>query len=155
MNQSLQNLNSRVLAFGFVGLILQFNALPARSQSCWDAVSTKYQLNRDLLMAIAKQESNFKNHVVNTNSNGSRDVCMMQINSSWFPTLKKFNITEQSLRQDPCLCLDTGAWILRQNIDRMGLTWQAVGAYNAVDPAKRTKYAWSIYKHVQSLTQTQ
>jgi soluble lytic murein transglycosylase-like protein len=127
----------------------------ALAQSCWDAVASKYQISRDLLFAIAKQESNFKNHALNVNKNGSRDVCMMQINSSWFPTLQKFNISEQSLRQDPCLCLDTGAWILRQNIDRYGLTWQAVGAYNAADPAKRSKYAWSIYKHVQGIQQEQ
>lgn len=121
---------------------------------CWNMVAQKYQLPVDLLRAVAAQESGFNNSAVNTNTNGSRDVCMMQINSSWFPKLQRdFGITERELRADACTCLDVAGWILWDNKRRLGPTWDFVGAYNALSPDKRQAYAWKIYRRLNSRQQ--
>jgi hypothetical protein len=63
----------------------------------------------------------------------------MQINSSWFPTLKRAGIAEADL-QDPCTNVYVGAWIFSQGVARYGRSWQAIGAYYA-GPYSRTNYA--------------
>ncbi|MGH8785735.1 MAG: lytic transglycosylase domain-containing protein [Cupriavidus necator] len=117
---------------------------------CWQAVSAKYGLPVALLKAIAEQESGFDNQAENVNRNGSRDVCMMQINSMHFAELeRRFGITEQKLKADKCTCLDVGAWILYNNTQRLGPTWDAIGAYNAGSQDKRERYAWRIYPRLE------
>jgi len=60
----------------------------------------------------------------------------MQINSSWLPKLRKYGIGVNELF-DPCTSIQVGAWILAQNIQRLGHSWEAVGAYNSSIPADR------------------
>jgi len=116
---------------------------------CWDMVSQKYQLPVNLLRSIAAQESGFRNSAINTNKDGSRDVCMMQINSTHFPRLQReFGITEYELRTNACTCLDVAGWILWDNRQRLGASWDFVGAYNAASPEKRQAYAWKIYRRL-------
>ena len=69
----------------------------------------------------------------------------MQINSAWLPTLARYGIDEEKL-QDPCINTNIGAWVLAQNVARFGLTWNAVGAYNAATESKRLKYARKVQR---------
>ena len=117
------------------------------AHACWNEVAAWYGVNVHLLVAIAKTESNLNPDALNRNKNGSYDIGMMQINSSWLPTLRRHGVTEAALK-DPCTNLQVGAWILAQNMARMGLTWEAVGAYNARNPALRIKYAQKVYKNL-------
>ena len=57
--------------------------------------------------------------------------------------LAKFNIDEKTLA-DPCINTHIGAWVLAHNIARLGLSWDAVGAYNAKSPSKRLVYAHKV-----------
>lgn len=118
-----------------------------RANACWEDVATWYGINVNLLYAIAKTESGLNPIARNKNKNGSYDIGLMQINSSWLPTLRKYGIDEKRL-QDPCTNLQVGAWILSENMRRMGITWEAVGAYNAKDPGLRIQYARKVYKNI-------
>lgn len=80
---------------------------------------------------------------VNQNKDGSRDIGHMQINSRWLPVLKRYGIDERRLF-DPCINTHVGAWILSQNFYRLGYNWTAIGAYNAVSPEKRMRYARKV-----------
>lgn len=123
----------------------------AHHPSCtWEGIGAKHGVSPYLLFAIAKTESSFNPRATNRNTNGSEDVGMMQINSIWLPTLAKFGIDRQSLF-DGCVSLDVGAWILSKNMKSMGVTWDAVGAYNAKSPEKRVRYANKVYKNLPSL----
>lgn len=115
--------------------------------ACWDDVASWYGVNVHLLYAIAKTESSFNPNAMNRNKNGTYDVGLMQINSTWLPTLRKYGVTEAHLK-DPCTNLQVGAWILSHNMARMGTTWEAVGAYNARNPQLRIKYAQKVYKNI-------
>ena len=37
---------------------------------------------------------------------------------------------------------------LGQKVKKLGMTWDAVGAYNATTPAKRVSYAWKVYANL-------
>ena len=117
------------------------------AQACWEEAANKYGINAYLLYAIAKTESNLNPRAINRNKNGSFDIGLMQINSSWLPTLRKYGVTEPSL-YDACTSIHVGAWILAQNIRRYGDTWEAVGAYNARSSELRLRYAMKVYKNL-------
>jgi soluble lytic murein transglycosylase-like protein len=119
---------------------------------CMVRAGERYRINPVLLWSIAKQESGFSPLAENKNSNGTTDIGVMQINSAWLPTLKKFGIDRQALK-DSCVNIHVGAWILAQNIQRYGYNWEAVGAYNASSQAKRVKYARSVLSLAQKATE--
>ncbi len=92
----------------------------------------------------------------NRNSNGTRDIGRMQINSAHLPQLSAFGITEQSLREE-CTSIHVGAWLLAHGIQRFGLTWEAVGSYNVgcrgLAPQecsrRRNIYAWRVARALE------
>lgn len=121
-----------------------------RADACWEEAGAKYGVNPHLLYAIAKTESSMNPNAINRNKNGSYDIGLMQINSSWFPTLRKHGFDEQHLL-DPCVSIHVGAWVLAQNMRRLGNSWEAVGAYNSSKPDIRLKYAQKVYKNLPSV----
>ncbi len=123
------------------------SAASATISTCVDFASQRYGVPSQLLHAIAQQESGGRSHVVHTNPNGSRDIGLMQINSSWLPTLHRHGIREVDL-YDPCVSVLVGAWILSHNFARHGYTLQGLGAYNARTPWKRERYAQQVLKRI-------
>jgi uncharacterized protein YbaA (DUF1428 family) len=117
---------------------------------CIDDAAAFQHVNVSLMRGIAQVESGMQPDRVNTNSNGTTDIGLMQINSSWLPVLAREGISEQSLF-DPCTNAYVGAWILSENIRQFGPNWNAVGAYNATSPDRRLSYARKVYDAVQSI----
>ncbi|MCH8621975.1 lytic transglycosylase domain-containing protein [Undibacterium sp. TS12] len=117
------------------------------AMACWEEIGYKYGIDPRLLYAIARTESAMKPAALNRNSNGSYDLGLMQINSSWLPRLKSYGISERQL-YEPCVNIEVAAWILANNFSRMGDHWQAVGAYNSTKPLQRWKYASKVYQHL-------
>lgn len=115
---------------------------------CFAIVGHYYHINPLLLRAIAKKESHFDPHATNRNRNGSWDIGLMQINSGWLPVLARAGIDARRLIQDPCVNIAVGGLILHQNIQQYGMSWKAVGAYNAVTPSKRKRYAAGVAQNL-------
>ncbi|WP_395611078.1 transglycosylase SLT domain-containing protein [Pseudomonas sp. B22129] len=123
---------------------------------CWDDVARRYDIEPELLQAIAAVESGYREGALNTaNSDGSRDIGLMQINSMHLPRLAKQGITEQRLLSEPCLSVEVGASILAEFIQRFGYNWTAVGSYNAgaapERAALRLRYAEKIWARYEAL----
>jgi soluble lytic murein transglycosylase-like protein len=131
------------MRFGFVLALCA--ALPA--QACWEDAANRYQVSSALLYAIARTESGLNPQAIGRNTNGSRDIGLMQINSAWLPTLASHGIGERDL-YEPCTNIHVGAWILAGNVSRLGYTWEAVGAYNAASPALRRNYVEKVRRHL-------
>lgn len=117
------------------------------ARACWEEAGARYGVNPYLLYAIARTESGLNPIATNRNRDGSYDVGLMQINSRWFPVLRRHGISESSLL-DACTSIHVGAWILAQNMQRLGYSWSAVGAYNASSPDRRLKYALKVYRNL-------
>ncbi|HEF5785408.1 lytic transglycosylase [Burkholderia multivorans] len=117
---------------------------------CLDDAAAFQHVSVSLLRGIAQVESGMNPNAVNTNANGTIDIGLMQINSSWLPTLAREGITQQSLF-DPCTNAYVGAWILSQNIRQLGPNWNAIGAYNAASPDKRLAYARKVFDAIRTM----
>jgi soluble lytic murein transglycosylase-like protein len=129
------------------GIALLVLAIAPPAMACWNEAAQRYGVNPQLLYAIAKTESGLNSRALNRNPDGSYDIGLMQINSRWIPTLRRYGISEARLF-DPCTSIHVGAWILAQNMRRLGNTWNAVGAYNAKTPAQRLQYAIKVYRNI-------
>jgi len=116
--------------------------LPGQA-ACFEEAASRYQVPVTLLKAISRVESAGNPNALNRNKDGSFDIGHMQINSRWLPKLSHFGISRERL-WDPCTNTLVGAWILAQNIHRIGYSWNAIGAYNASSPDKRDRYARKV-----------
>jgi|GEM_PF-462474 len=113
---------------------------------CFDEAGKTYGINPQLLQSIARIESNLNPNAINKNSNGSTDMGIMQVNSSWIASL---GLDSGRLVSDPCYNVITGSRILKYCIDKHGYTWEAVGCYNAVSRHKRVDYSWKVYNRLK------
>ncbi|MDR0240486.1 MAG: transglycosylase SLT domain-containing protein [Burkholderia sp.] len=117
---------------------------------CLDDAATFQHVSVSLMRGIAQVESGMNPRAVNTNTNGTVDIGLMQINSTWLPTLAREGITRESLF-DACTNAYVGAWILSQNIRQLGPNWNAIGAYNSASPDKRLAYARKVYDAIRTM----
>jgi soluble lytic murein transglycosylase-like protein len=99
--------------------------------TCWAEAGREFSIAPELLYAIAEQESGLNPCAIGYNSNGTRDIGLMQINTIHLPWLAKRKITEKTLLNNSCQSLKVGAGILADFMRRFGYSWKAVGAYNA------------------------
>ena len=94
-----------------------------------------YQVPVAIIQAVATQEGG-RNGLIKKNKNGSYDLGIMQINSSWFAPgnpvdLRARGITPRRVVYDACVNVAVGTWILSQYYRRMGDWGKALAAYNA------------------------
>ncbi|HCB3585492.1 type III secretion system invasion protein IagB [Citrobacter koseri] len=128
--------------------------------NCWDRAANYYHVDPYLLFAIAQVESGMNPYAVRRNHDGTRDVGLMQINSSHFSALERRGIDEYRLMLEPCTSIMVGASILSDMIKVYGYNWEAVGAYNAgvkkENYPQRMIYAhkvWETYQRIKMTTQ--
>ena len=127
---------------------------------CFNEAGEYFDINPELLKAIAYTESRLDPIAVNTsNSNGTVDYGLMQINSAWFEKLKSLGISEDDVINDPCTNVFTGAWILALNFQSHGECWESVGAYNAGFSSRkevvRSKYITIVKSNFQALRESE
>lgn len=135
------------LAAGMLAISFSCMAYSSGQQEveiCLQKAASLHGVDLRILKAIGKVESNLNPLAVNKNTNGTGDTGLMQINDWWLPTLSKFGIKKNDLF-DPCTAAYVGAWILAHEIQKHGLTWRAVGAYNSPNEANQKIYAQKVF----------
>lgn len=140
--------------------------------SYFDYPCTKFGIPKQLAMAIARQESSMHPWILNIAGKDviaptqeaalrlaedaearklSYDVGIMQINSYW---IRKYKIPLPLLFR-PRDNVYMGCWILKQEINRHGMTWKAVGRYHSPTDWRAAHYAWLIKGHLNNILNDQ
>ena len=76
----------------------------------------------------------------------------MQVDSQHFNELARYGIKPEHLTTDPCMNIYTGAYYLAIAFKKWGVSWEAVGAYNAGfrkserQNRRRLAYASDVYR---------
>lgn len=133
-------------------------AVPCSAFDCWNDAGQRYGVSPQLLYAMAQVESGLNPLAVNRSHlrrTRSYDIGLMQINSSHLGALARFGIREADL-YDACTNISVAAWLLSQQFARYGVSWEAVGAYNAACSQlkgehcqrARSAYAWRVYRRL-------
>ncbi len=150
----------RLSAFAVLVASTVLAVMPTWALACWDEAAQRYGVPAELLYAVARTESNLNPKAINRSHlqrTGSYDIGLMQINSGHLRTLSRYGIRESDL-YNPCTNLHVGAWLLADSFSRRGVSWDAVGAYNAACSQlkgeactqARAKYAWRVYQRLPS-----
>jgi soluble lytic murein transglycosylase-like protein len=126
--------------FASVFLILSSLATAANA-FCYEQAGAEYGLSPEILRSISTTESENNPYAVHLNTDGTYDVGLMQINSSW---KKSVGQGLWSRLFDPCTNVRMGAWILAGCVKRYGYGWKAVGCYHSSTPSKRYGYAKKV-----------
>lgn len=116
---------------------------------CVNAAAVEYHVPAKLILSVLQVERGKVGQVVK-NQNGTYDLGPMQINTSWLPTLARYGITQQDVRDNPCVNVRVGAWILSKSIAEGKNVLVGIGDYNShTDHFNRryyTKVAHSLIK---------
>jgi soluble lytic murein transglycosylase-like protein len=116
----------------------------AAISSCFDLASEEFKIDRQVLYAIAKVESNLDANSININKNRTLDIGIMQINSIHQKNLAEKGIALNELL-DPCKNIIVGAWILKKNIlMAKGDLWKGVGLYHSATPELQKNYIQKV-----------
>lgn len=142
-------------------MIMDAPALPASFTSgevpaiCIAYTAARFDLPANLIMSILKTEGG-RVGTESRNSNGTYDLGPMQINTIWLPVLKGHGIERAALRDDGCLNVWVGGWILRSGLNSSGNYWRGVGRYNSATmrPGRDLNgiYATKVWEHFQRIS---
>jgi hypothetical protein len=115
------------------------NTLKPVTAQCVYSSAQYFDIPFAALVGVLSQEAGRVGQYRN-NTNGTRDNGPMQINTVWMDQIQKRGITELQIRNNGCLNVFVGAWILSQHFQNIENKWQAIGAYHSKTPKHNKKY---------------
>lgn len=119
--------------------------------SCINHASTTYHVPVSLILSVMRQENGCNGQAVK-NKNGSYDLGVMQVNTSWLPTLSHYRYSREDLQFNPCKNVMVATWILATNIAKGDTLWSGTADYHSHTPKYNTAYLKSIYKNYQKIS---
>lgn len=106
--------------------------------SCLYLAAQTYSVPVEVLFGILRVEGGRIGQQVG-NKNGTYDLGPMQINTIWIPQLAKGwgiseRLAQRFVRDDLCVNVSVGAWILRQQINKTGHLSKGIAHYHSATP---------------------
>jgi len=105
---------------------------------CINYSATTFQVPASIIVSVIKTEGGWNGATIK-NKNGSYDLGVMQINTIWLSTLKKYGITKENLQNNPCTNVHVGTWILSKGLSKSA-DWKGVGNYHSATPQHNKRY---------------
>ncbi len=124
--------------------------------ACLMMAAQAYQVPPAVLVGILKVEGGKVGQEVGPNGNGTYDLGPMQINTVWLEELAGHWNTDKAtarrmVRDDGCLNITVGAWILRRQMDRTDHLYRAIARYHSATPGIGTRYADKVVREMRRL----
>lgn len=85
----------------FFAIIIWLLSMSPAWADCWLQAEKMFNIESELLYAIAQQESAMKPGAIGRNRDGSTDIGLMQINSSHMKRLKRWESVKSSYYRTP------------------------------------------------------
>ena len=117
---------------------------------CIFAAAQTYVVPPSVILGILNVEGGRVGQAVK-NTNNTYDLGPMQINTIWIPELAKFWGVEKAeatklVRDDPCINIGVGAWILRTKMDKTGSLTKGIAYYHSGTPKLGNRYRKKVMK---------
>lgn len=109
---------------------------------CINHAAEVFHIPATIIVAVMKIENGWNGAAIK-NKNGTYDLGVMQVNSSWLPKLQKYDITQANLQYDPCINVHAATWILAKGLAK-GEGWQGVGNYHSATPIHNQRYRQKV-----------
>ena len=136
-----------VSKFVLISLLLNCCFANNKYNSLFVEYGKEFNIPAELLWAIAKQESGFNSKAINeNNSNGTKDIGLMQINSIHEEELKSLNIELDDL-YDPKINVKFGAVVLSRCLNKHGFNYKGLNCYNG--RIANNDYSSKVLKHIK------
>lgn len=149
------NRSTAVERFAFAVLV-SLASTPAAAQAspdraaCAASAAAYYTVPVDLVHAVLQTEGGAAG-TVSRNTNGSRDLGPMQINSIHLRELASYGITESELIRNECLNIHVGTFLLRRAMDAEPDFWRGVGRYHSATPSLNEAYQKRVWRRLVTL----
>ena len=124
---------------------------------CIFAASQTYAVPPSVILGVLKVEGG-KVGMANRNKNGTYDLGLMQINTIWVPDLARYwgvpeSVAVKYLRDDACVNIGVGAWILRTKMDQTGSLYDGIAHYHSATPHLGSKYRKKVINAMERYQQ--
>ncbi len=105
---------------------------------CIFTAAQTYVVPPSVILGILNVEGGRIGQIV-YNTNDTYDIGPMQINSIWLPRLARYWGVSQykameEIRDNPCINIGVGAWILRRKVNETGSLYGGIANYHSASP---------------------
>jgi hypothetical protein len=121
--------------------------------SCINDAAYEYHVPAKLIIAVLNVEQG-KVGMANRNSNGTYDLGPMQINTIWWPKLSRYGITQDDVKNSPCVNIKVGAWILSKSIVAGESLRVGVGNYHSFHTKLNKSYTLQVLQRYTKLSES-
>lgn len=124
---------------------------------CIFAAAQTYVVPPSVILGILNVEGGRIGQAVR-NTNNTYDLGPMQINTIWIPELARYWGVKESealrlVRDDACVNIGVGAWILRTNMNKTGSLSQGIAHYHSGTPQLGHNYRIKVMNAMQKYRQ--
>jgi soluble lytic murein transglycosylase-like protein len=109
---------------------------------CINHAAEIFHIPATIIVAVMKIENGWNGAAIK-NKNGTYDLGVMQVNTSWLKQIEKTGITREQLQYDACVNVHTATWILAKGLAKSE-GWQGVGNYHSATPLHNKKYRQKV-----------
>ena len=118
------------------------------SMACINQAAVQNVVPTELILAIITVEGG-RNGIAMPNTNGTFDLGVMQVNTSWANEITEKGYTLDEIQYDSCKNIEFGTWILSQCIKNNTNLDEAIGDYHSHTPLFNTEYSSKVLKDYQ------
>lgn len=134
-------------------LLSPYGNLDQQAVVCVAAASRYYNVPELLLHAILQKEHG-RVGAASPNKNGTYDLGLSQVNSSWIPLFSNWGVGFKELRDNACTSIYAEAWVLRYNANQVASDWfKATMAYNVGVKTHASQRLLTGYHYAVDVTQ--